>query len=59
MLPFLIQFWMFATPVIFPSHIVPEGWRWALALNPMAPIVDAGISPSRTALTERPIGGSR
>ena len=39
-LPFLIQFWMFATPIIFPSRIVPEGWRWALALNPMASIIE-------------------
>lgn len=50
-LPFLIQFWMFATPVIFPSRIVPEGWRWALALNPMAPIVDG----FRAALLGRPM----
>jgi lipopolysaccharide transport system permease protein len=39
-LPFLIQFWMFATPIIFPSRIVPDGWRWALTLNPMAGIIE-------------------
>ena len=39
-LPFLVQFWMFATPIIFPSSIVPEAWRWALALNPMTGIVE-------------------
>lgn len=39
-LPFLIQFWMFATPIIFPSRIVPVGWRWALTLNPMAGIIE-------------------
>jgi lipopolysaccharide transport system permease protein len=50
-LPFLMQFWMFATPVIFPSRIVPEGWRWALALNPMAPVVDA----FRAALLGKPM----
>jgi lipopolysaccharide transport system permease protein len=50
-LPFLIQFWLFATPVIFPSHIVPEGWRWALALNPMAPIIDG----FRAALLGKPM----
>lgn len=39
-LPFLIQFWMFATPIIFPSRIVPERWQWAVALNPMAGIIE-------------------
>ena len=28
--PFLIQFWMFASPVAYPSSLVPERWRWAL-----------------------------
>ena len=31
-LPFLIQLWMFASPIIYPASIVPERWRWALAL---------------------------
>src|SRR5687768_4480642 len=35
-LPFLIQVWMFASPVIYP---VPERWRWLLALNPMTGII--------------------
>jgi lipopolysaccharide transport system permease protein len=39
-LPFLIQFWMFATPIIFPSRIVPERWQWAITLNPMAGIIE-------------------
>ncbi len=39
-LPFLIQLWMFASPVIYPSSIVPEGWRWVLALNPLAGIIE-------------------
>jgi lipopolysaccharide transport system permease protein len=38
--PFLVQFWMFATPVIFPISIVPEQWRWLLALNPMTGLID-------------------
>jgi lipopolysaccharide transport system permease protein len=53
-LPFLLQFWMFATPIIFPSRIVPEGWRWALTLNPMAGIIEN----FRSALLGRPIGWS-
>ena len=35
-LPFLMQVWLFASPVIYP---VPERWRWLLALNPMTGIV--------------------
>jgi lipopolysaccharide transport system permease protein len=36
--PFMIQLWMFITPVIYPVTIVPEKWRWLLALNPMTGI---------------------
>jgi lipopolysaccharide transport system permease protein len=39
-LPFLIQLWMFATPIIYPSSIVPAKWRWALGLNPLAGIIE-------------------
>ncbi len=39
-LPFLVQCWMFVTPVIYPSTIVPERWRWLLFLNPMAGFTD-------------------
>ncbi len=37
---FLIQFWMFATPVAYPSSIVPEKWRALYGLNPMAGVVE-------------------
>ena len=39
-LPFLIQLWMFASPVIYPASVVPERWRWALALNPLTGIIE-------------------
>ncbi len=39
-LPFLIQLWMFASPIIYPASIVPERWRWALALNPLTGIIE-------------------
>ncbi len=39
-IPFLLQVWMYATPVIFPIGLVPSQWRWALYLNPMAGIID-------------------
>jgi len=37
---FLVQFWMFATPVAYPSSIVPEKWRVLYGLNPMVGVVD-------------------
>jgi len=40
-IPFMVQIWMFLTPVIYPVTIVPEKWRWLLFLNPMCGIVDA------------------
>jgi lipopolysaccharide transport system permease protein len=39
-LPFLIQFWMFASPVIYPSSLVPGRWRQLLALNPLTGIIE-------------------
>ena len=38
--PFLIQFWMFASPVVYPSNMVPERWRWLFGLNPMAGVIE-------------------
>ena len=38
--PFLVQFWMFASPVAYPSTLVPEKWRWLYGLNPMAGVID-------------------
>jgi lipopolysaccharide transport system permease protein len=37
--PFLIQLWMFVTPVIYPVSIVPRRWRWLLYLNPMSGVI--------------------
>lgn len=39
-LSFVIQVWMFVTPVIYPSTLVPEQWRWILLLNPLTGIVE-------------------
>lgn len=38
--PFLVQFWMFASPVAYPSSLVPARWRWLYGLNPMAGVID-------------------
>jgi len=39
-LPFLVQFWMFASPVAYPSSLVPMKWRWLYGLNPMAGVIE-------------------
>ncbi len=39
-LPFLIQIWLFVTPVAYPASMVPERWRLLYALNPMASVVE-------------------
>lgn len=39
--PFLLQVWMFVTPVIYPPSSVPESLRWLLLINPMGGVVDA------------------
>lgn len=39
-LPFVIQLWMFATPIIYPLSIVPQEYRWIIALNPLTGIVE-------------------
>jgi lipopolysaccharide transport system permease protein len=39
-LPFVIQFWLFVTPVAYPASLVPARWRLWYALNPMAAVVE-------------------
>jgi lipopolysaccharide transport system permease protein len=39
-IPFLVQFWLFASPVAYPSTLVPERWRWLYGLNPMAGVIE-------------------
>jgi len=39
-IPFLTQFWLLATPIAYPSSLVPEGWRVLYGLNPMAGVVE-------------------
>lgn len=38
--PFLVQFWLFASPVAYSSSLVPEKWRWLYGLNPMAGVIE-------------------
>ena len=50
-LPFIVQLWMFLSPVFYPSNVLPEKYRWAFALNPLTGIIDA----YRSSLFGRPI----
>lgn len=51
MIPYAIQLWFFATPVIYGTRIFPPKWQWLVALNPMTGIVDAW----RSAILGRPL----
>ena len=35
LIPFLLQLWMYASPVVYSTNLVPADWRWLYALNPM------------------------
>jgi homopolymeric O-antigen transport system permease protein len=39
-LPFLIQIWLFVSPVAYPASMLPDQWRLVYALNPMATVVE-------------------
>jgi lipopolysaccharide transport system permease protein len=39
-LPFIIQFWLFATPIAYPSTLLSEPWRTLYAINPMVGVVE-------------------
>jgi homopolymeric O-antigen transport system permease protein len=50
-LPFVTQLWMFLSPVIYPTNMVPERYRFLLALNPLTGIIETWrdcIFPGRT-----------
>ena len=38
--PFIVQFWMFATPIAYPSSLLQEPWRTIYAINPMVGVVE-------------------
>jgi lipopolysaccharide transport system permease protein len=39
-IPFLVQVWLFATPVVYPASVVPEQYRALYGLNPMAGVIE-------------------
>jgi len=40
LIPFLLQIWMYVTPVVYGSTLIPERYRFLLALNPMTGVVE-------------------
>ena len=38
--PFLVQIWLFATPIAYPSSLLQEPWRTVYGLNPMAGVAE-------------------
>ncbi|MCB0164423.1 MAG: ABC transporter permease [Anaerolineae bacterium] len=39
--PFLVQIWMYATPIIYPISRIPEQWQWLYSLNPMVAVIQS------------------
>ena len=48
--PFGIQIWMFVTPVVYPSSLIPDGFKWLYGLNPMVAVIEG----YRWALVDKP-----
>lgn len=39
-LPFMLQVWMYASPIVYPLSLVPREWQWAYSLNPMVGVIE-------------------
>ena len=39
-IPFVMQIWMFVSPIVYPVSLVPEKWRFIYGLNPMAGVIE-------------------
>jgi len=39
-LPFLIQIWMYASPIVYPLSLIPKDWHWLYSLNPMVGVIE-------------------
>lgn len=40
LLPFIVQIWMYLTPVVYSTALIPERFRWLLGLNPLTGVVE-------------------
>lgn len=54
LLPFLIQIWMYASPVVYATSLIPQRWQALYALNPMAGVVE-GVRWALTGRTDMPL----
>ncbi len=57
-LPFMLQVWMYVSPVIYPLSIIPDRFKWLYSLNPMVGVIEgfrwalfARVAPDLTALS--------
>jgi lipopolysaccharide transport system permease protein len=55
-LPFVVQFGLYISPVGFSSDVVPEKWRLLYSLNPMVGVIDGFAAPCLEASTALPCG---
>jgi lipopolysaccharide transport system permease protein len=39
-LPFVLQIWMYVTPLVYPLTVIPEKWRWLMYINPLTGVVE-------------------
>lgn len=39
--PFMLQAWMFASPIVYPISVISERWRWLFELNPLSGLISA------------------
>lgn len=39
-LPFVIQVWMYSSPLVYSTRMIPDQWQWLYALNPMVGVID-------------------
>jgi lipopolysaccharide transport system permease protein len=53
-LPFVLQIWMYVTPIIYPVTFIPAHWRWVIALNPLSGMIQG----FRSAIFGRPFDWS-
>ena len=53
-IPFMMQFWLFVTPVAYATSLLPSEWRYVYALNPMTGVIDGFGGPSRRTPRARP-----
>lgn len=53
LIPFVVQIWMYATPVVYPVSLIPEAWRPLIYLNPLTGLCEA----SRAVFLGQPLDG--